>query len=307
MKLTFGSDPEFMLVKNNQYYSAIGIVKGTKDSRISCGGHEFYYDNVLAECGIAPGGTKKEVLNNFQECFKLYAKIVAPYKLVPQASQIYPANQMNHTDARNVGCKIEWCAYAMTDIEDEHTERTIKKTNFRSAGGHVHLGANMLKDQFNQIFTVRMLDLFLGIPSIFLDHDSTSAARKKLYGKAGRHRRPAHGLEYRTLGNFWLASPRLVGLVYDICEFVVQFVHTKQHLEFWSIDDDWATRPDWANAHHCNGYNVRSLRSAIDKTNLRQGEKFLRLVEEHLPVPLMEEFQKLRLTKHYDFYKEWSL
>ena len=304
---SIGADPEFLLMKEGIYYSAIGIVNGTRDRRICCGGHYFHYDNVLAECNVKPSWTKSETLENFQECFRLYAKIVHPYKLIPQASQIYPSNQMSHPDARKVGCNIEWCAYQMVEIDDKKTEQMIKSTNLRSAGGHVHLGATMLKDQFNQIFAVRMLDLFLGIPSIFLDCDPTSAYRKQLYGKAGRHRRPVYGLEYRTLGNFWLASPKLVELTYDICEFVLQFVDTKQHLKLWLVEDDWATRRDWANAHHCVGYNVQKLRSAIDQTNISQGEELLNLVTKYLPATIIEKFQTLRNARNIDFYKEWSL
>ncbi len=49
MKFTFGSDPEFMLMRGTKYYSATGIVGGTKDRRIAHGGNEYYYDNVMAE------------------------------------------------------------------------------------------------------------------------------------------------------------------------------------------------------------------------------------------------------------------
>jgi hypothetical protein len=51
---SFGSDPEFMLVDSNgKYRSAIGIIHGTKEDKISLGnGHYAFYDNVLVEVNI---------------------------------------------------------------------------------------------------------------------------------------------------------------------------------------------------------------------------------------------------------------
>jgi hypothetical protein len=71
----------------------------------------------------------------------------------------------------------------------------------RSAGGHIHIGHEFPRsDDFNRLAVVRMMDLFVGLPAIYLEHDDTSLARKALYGKAGRFRRPDHGVEFRISG-----------------------------------------------------------------------------------------------------------
>jgi hypothetical protein len=304
MDFTLGSDPEFMLVRNGKYHSAIGVVAGTKTSRIAHNGHEFYYDNVMAECAIKPGSSREEVLYNFQDCFRHYARLVRPYRLIPQASYTYPPTQLMHKDARDVGCKTEYCAYLLQEVKDENTVRLIKKSNFRSAGGHVHLGAKILQDSFVQAFTIRMLDLFLGLPLLLVDRDDTAPARRELYGKAGRHRRPAHGLEYRTPGNYWLSSPRLVSLVYDLCQFTLDFVEAGGHWKFWRVEEDG--RSDYWNTHKCN-YNVQELRTAIDRSNYKSALKFLDFIEGYLPVKLAQELWVARTSRQVDFYKEWSL
>ena len=51
-----------MLTKGGRYYSAIGIVQGDRDHRLNVRGHQFYYDNVLAEAAIRPGKNRKEVV-----------------------------------------------------------------------------------------------------------------------------------------------------------------------------------------------------------------------------------------------------
>lgn len=60
------------------------------------------------------------------------------------------------------------------------------------------------------------MDILVGVPSVIMDTDPTSLARKQLYGKAGRFRNTKYGIEYRTLGNFWLSSPELTSIIYDL-------------------------------------------------------------------------------------------
>ena len=110
--ISFGSDPEFMLVRDGQYKSAIGIVQGDPENRVCLQGHQFYFDNVMAECAIKPARSKKKLLENIRECLQLYAKMVQPYRLCVQASQTYPEAELRHPMARIAGCQPDFCAYA---------------------------------------------------------------------------------------------------------------------------------------------------------------------------------------------------
>jgi len=60
--------------------------------------------------------------------------------------------------------------------------------------------------------TIPLLDLFCGIPSVLLDISNDAKIRRQLYGKAGDYRLPFHGIEYRTLSNFWIKSYPLMSL-----------------------------------------------------------------------------------------------
>lgn len=97
---------------------------------------------------------------------------------------------------------------------------------FRAAGGHVHLGISA--PETRALFTapgaermVRLLDVLLGNTMVLIDRDEANAKRRELYGKAGEYRLPAHGLEYRTLSNFWLRDYRLMSLVFGLARFAV--------------------------------------------------------------------------------------
>jgi len=320
VKFSLGTDPEFMLSKNGKIYSAIGIVKGTKDRRKKIGKHAFYYDNVLAEAAVAPGFTKKEAIDNIGECLKLYAQLVAPYRLEAKASHDYPVDQLKHKDSFKIGCDPEACAYSGMVIEPD--EQLFLKTNLRSAGGHIHLGCkDLLKDHpilsnYAQTVSIFLMDLFLGIPSILLDHDPTTKQRKQLYGQAGRWRFPPYGVEYRSMGNFWLSSPKLVSLVYDISEFVLDLLVTDRWQSLWTVDvEQLNDREAWSRfdfhpskCFNCVGYDVKSVRNAIDAMDVKAGNKIMQdIVRQYMPNDLYDEILKLTTAKEFDLHTEWKI
>jgi hypothetical protein len=316
MSFTFGTDPEFILEKNGDIVSAIGIVKGTKDRRKRVGDYAFYYDNVLAECCVPPAKTKSQAVANIGGCLKAYADLVKPCKILARASQVYDASQLKHADALLIGCTRESCAYLLEEIQPD--ESMFLKTNLRSAGGHVHVGSPVLLQGYNSVIAVRLLDLFLGVPALFLDGDPTSPKRKELYGKAGRFRQPDYGIEYRSLGNFWLSSPKLVEIVFDICEFVVSYMADKSNDVLWRIDAERLNSAEaWSDpnfhpsqCHVCTGYDVDALRQVLDvgKQNDSALEFLQGIVKRYLPIDLYDRIEtEISHCGDKDLYKEWGI
>jgi len=86
-----------------------------------------------------------------------------------------------------------------------------KDVNLRTAGGHVHIGYENPDAQTN-IELIKLMDLFLGVPSILLDTDTE---RRKMYGKAGCFRFTEFGVEYRVLSNFWTTSLENIKWLFD--------------------------------------------------------------------------------------------
>lgn len=315
MKFTFGLDPEFILVSpSGKPVSAIGIVpKRAEDKNGNPLPQEFYYDNVLAECSIDPGETKEEVIANIEGSLKRYAKLVAPCTLVPQASQEYPKSQLKHKDATRVGCRPEACCYLMKDVPMPEQEFIVGQ--LRTAGGHVHLGTPLIRNDFEVLAAIRMMDLFVGVPSIFIDHDATSPTRKSLYGKAGRFRKTSYGCEYRSIGNFWLSSPKLVSLIYDLSEFVVQFLADDRYKELWDIDVKSLVNPeiqkikglDKGKFHRCIGYDIDKMRQSIDNMDKQLGKELMNFIARYLPQTLMTKIEEASVPNRFDMYKEWNI
>lgn len=283
--MTFGGDPEFVLMDGDIPVSAIGILPN-KYNPIKENGHSFYYDNVMAEIGVLPSNTATESVTNFVTAVSKLRTLVYPLVPVTLSSLMFNSNQLSNPIAREIGCSPEFCAYEMRAIPPPTNE--FLSSTLRTAGGHIHIGYNLSHSQ--KIGVIRMMDLFVGVPSVFLDIDKATIVRKKLYGRAGRFRTPPHGVEYRTLSNFWVTSPKLISLFYNLSEFVVDFTCNGGYDNFWKSTEatlEMINDPNFnpTTLHSCS-YDTNLLRTAIDTNSSKMATPFLEKVLELLPVSL---------------------
>lgn len=302
---TIGTDPEFILSDGKKFISAIEKFPPSTNP-ISKNKNKFYYDNVMAEIRVKEAKNKKEFITNISSAIYDICKLSHPYNVSNYSSCIFSDEQLNHPDSRIIGCNVEYCAYELKMISQPH--QIIKNTGFRSAGGHIHLGAKFLYENgYDIIHTVRLLDLFLGIPSLYIDKNSGSKERRKIYGQAGSHRLTDYGLEYRSLSNFWLFSPELCEFIYDVCEFVLNFVKNKRYLELWNIDQKiLETNDDPSKAYYCTAFDIDEFKSCINTSDKKNAKKFLKIVKKHLPTEIFDQIKTLENTE-FNIRKNWSL
>lgn len=307
MSRTFGSDPEFLIVDtNDQPVSAIEVVKADPEHRIKKQGHEFYYDNVLAECAVKPGDSKQQVLDNIQECLQLYADIVRPYRLKPQASVHFSRKQLDNEEAQKVNCSKDSCAYEMC-IQDGPTD-AIKTGTLRSAGGHVHIGCETLLGGGPEPFlAVYMMDLLMAVPSVWIDKDPTSVTRRALYGQAGRYRTKDYGLEYRSLGNFWLSSPFMTGLIYDLANHAIDLVENNKAWELWSFDlDRFDEEGTLSDSWECT-YNQNTLMHGVLNGDKQELAPIFEISKKYMSKGLRKDVEKAIRKETGNFYENWSI
>lgn len=224
IKLTgVGADVEVFVADKatGEIVSAENHIKGTKQDPFVFDPENPHFatslDNVLAEFGIPPATNSEEFYAFLQKSLN-FIDATLPQEL---CTAIQPAAYLDERwlktrQARRFGCEPDFNAYTLTCNERPFAEN---KT-LRSAGGHVHLGYEDAA-VFNP-FTyapdeeranlVRLLDLYLGVPSVLVEPDNE---RKNLYGKAGAFRPKKYGLEYRTISNFYLKTKELTCWVYD--------------------------------------------------------------------------------------------
>lgn len=313
---TFGTDPEFMLADRlGTPRTAIGPLP-TKKSKIKVGNFGFYYDNVLSECTVPAASSKDEAVATIKEMFRHLHDLVGP-KLHPiiKAGHDYDESEMKHEDARMAGCKPESCAYDLEKKQDEREwiRKEFRRSNFRTAGGHIHLGTEHGKRWLSSVCLVRVLDLFVGLPLLYLDNDPTSAARRKYYGQPGRYRQPSYGVEYRTLSNYWFSNPYLVELTYDLCDFALDFVEQGRDNELYAIDkerlmsdDFWNDGGDPVKCFSDRRYNCNELRKTFVTGDANGIRRHLEVANEYLPVKLVNRYESLKARTYDSLAEEWD-
>lgn len=304
MEFTFGTDPEFMVSRWDDLQSAIPLLP-RKEQALSRNGSRFYYDNVLAEIAVKPAENRLQAITNIKESLQNLSKLLSPAILTIKAAAKYPAKQLEDKDAKIAGCNPEWDAYSLRCVLPP--EDVIAKSAFRTAGGHIHIGAEDMRDPINALHAIRMMDLFIAVPSLFIDTDETSKDRRKVYGHAGSHRATDYGFEYRALGNFWLSSPEYVGLIYDLTEFVVKFIREEGHKKFWAFEPKLLEGSNPSKAFNCTGYDAKLLCKCINACDKKQAEKFMHIVHNYLPDHLIHAIEKLTNKALPDLYEAWGL
>lgn len=211
MNHLIGADPEVFLMdaKTQQIASAIGVLEGTKEKPEKIGNGALHKDNVLAELNIRPTKNPTQFSENITEMLdELRARANNAGLEV-----VFPAHAYMHEDylataeAQVFGCEPDYNAW---ELEENPVVNPDDAGNLRVAAGHVHISLSKVTPK-TQLACAQWCDVFLGVPAVFADPDST---RRQLYGKAGSFRPKPYGIEYRVLSNFWLTSPRLMTWVW---------------------------------------------------------------------------------------------
>lgn len=290
-----GADPELMLVcPKGQLTSAIPLISGTKKEPLPVTGGAVQRDNVMAEFNVNPSNSLGEFVENMRSVLGDLAKLVAPNRLTVRASAEFPEKELDNDEARIFGCDPDFNSWTMRMNLFDNTRAA---ESLRSAGGHWHIGykdetREMLEDPYGKAEVIKLLDVFMGIPSILIDPDETAPLRRSLYGRAGAHRPKPYGVEYRALGNFWVRSPDLVHLMYQLSDIAVRLC-----LEGESESIFQATIP-------------KRVIKAINTSDQKLSREVLEAIRKYLPNETYERISKntfMAAIKGLDLYDTWQI
>lgn len=243
MKLEFnlGHDVEFFLKKKEEFFPSVGIIGGTKEEpkplKDLGEGFSVQEDNVMLEVTVPPASSLEEWLLTQQILMDYLpdylAQIDKDLTLEVIGSAEFDEKYLQSEQAKTFGCSPELSAYTgeVNEIKCENVG------NLRSAGGHIHVSWEGTDewDVLEHRILVRALDLFLGVPSLYLDPDKKR--REVGYGKAGSHRSKPYGVEYRTLSNFWMKTEELQEWLYRNVERAITWLQTPENREL--IEEDY--------------------------------------------------------------------
>lgn len=196
--------------KNNCYWD--GFQAEFETHACNCMG--WHSDSI--QCGLEGVWTH---LKKFNKDAKLSSKTVMdiPPKLMQKTKPEHAA----------FGCMPSKNVYGMKGLEADG-----KDVLYRAAGGHIHFGCGKLKpEELKRV--VKALDAVLGVAAVSLFAKVDDPRRRQMYGLAGEHRTPAHGLEYRVLSNAWLFHPVLANIIFDLARGAFMF-GKNDFLKFWN-------------------------------------------------------------------------
>jgi hypothetical protein len=213
MQVMIGCDPE-MFLKQGDYVSAHGLIPGTKEAPHSVTNGAVQVDGMAVEFNITPAQDEEAFITNINTVMAQLRAMLPEHEVVADPVAQFTREYMSSqpAEALELGCEADYNAYT-----GEANPRPNGDVAFRTAGGHVHIGwtKDMPIDDPDHVEACQMLarelDFYLGIPSVFWDHDDR---RRELYGKPGAYRVKPYGVEYRSLSNAWLRDEDLMRIVY---------------------------------------------------------------------------------------------
>lgn len=223
-----GADPEFFFIKEGKTVGAEKVLPKEGLEKYSVG--KVIIDGIQAELNPKQSHCRAYVNDNIAECFKMVKETLKTHPgITAEFTQTVPITkeEMKSLSKENkqFGCTPSRNAYTLkSGIKIKDASRYMK----RSAGGHIHLGhggsAEVKKAMENTKGLSMMLDIIVGNTCVLLDRNDGNLERRKNYGKAGEFRTPSHGIEYRTLSNFWLRSKPLAGFALGLARLAVEIM-----------------------------------------------------------------------------------
>lgn len=231
--LTFGSDPEFgLLKKGGRRATSVHMLSEWTDfstkAEYSSGTCKVKKDGFAVELNPSQGSCRDYQVPNMGAALRSFLRKYPLYTLSAKPRHILSAMS---TRGKNLpegvmeyGCNPDRDAYT---LQEQTPPASGYPNNSRFTGGHLHFslyGQNggaydpRVPEPEPEFYAMRAaltaveLDLRLALPFVAIlgdTNDYGEAARRKFYGRAGSHRVKPYGIEYRVLSSMVVHSPIL--------------------------------------------------------------------------------------------------
>lgn len=215
---TVGADPEIFLRRHGKIIGSERVVPETK-SIVARDGIQVEFNPPASMSSSILGSWIGQAFTNLDKMAKAHEGVSICFDQVVEVEQSELRGLSEKS--RILGCSPSENAYGVRPIGLTDEERAIYP--IRAAGGHLHFG--LKGDLFDErVRLVNWLDVFVGNTCVLIDREPKAAIRRVHYGRAGEYRIPNHGLEYRTLSNFWLRNYTLLDFVLGLADIAVKVV-----------------------------------------------------------------------------------
>jgi hypothetical protein len=202
--LTVGSDAEIPVqLLTGEFIPVTGLVGGTKAEPKPLAklakGFFVQEDGPNLEFNIPPAKSPLGFTANINTAVKACAELLPASIVLAHGTSYYKLNAKFFRaikSLRQMGCEPDYNCWT-----EEENPRPEDDGIHRVAGAHVHVGWDNPNNE-DRLHLVKCLDL----TASYRYHQFESLERKKMYGKCGAFRPKRYGVEYRSLGNWWLSD-----------------------------------------------------------------------------------------------------
>lgn len=255
--VVFGCDPEFFFAEHGRVIGADQVLPtdglmfnewneyGSMISTVS----RIIIDGVQAELNPLPHVCRQSMGRELAHAFSSVSQFIAGMGKeltidFRQTIELDDSDMEKLSDrSKKFGCMPSKNAHNEGKEGFIGVDASVYK--YRSAGGHWHIGAPsgyLNEKEIREVLAqperlVKMLDLIVGNTCVLIDRDPGNIERRKVYGRAGEFRTPPHGVEYRTLSNFWLRSAPLASMAMGLARTAVCIVADNLDDEFKKLVD----------------------------------------------------------------------
>lgn len=232
---SLGTDPELFVVDENQ-----NVVPASKilDIPLNSANGSIVKDGLQIELHPTANHCREVLTSNIRGCLLQLHNHLNSGKLKSKNYKISNKfvidvnkellKELNPEDLA-IGCEPDKIAHGSAKSCYIDGTKHFK----RYCGGHLHFGsANGYSSDIEEYHKnvneiIILMDYFVGLTWVLLDHSEDNKERRKVYGKAGSYRLQPHGIEYRVLSNLWMNHPALLSLTFFLARFAL-YIATPQ-------------------------------------------------------------------------------
>ncbi|HVI40762.1 MAG TPA: hypothetical protein VM577_08890 [Anaerovoracaceae bacterium] len=222
--LSMGCDPELFFRSNGRIIGSERIIPedGLGNNLWS---NRVVRDGIQLELNPVNATSVRFLGTNLGSCFELLQRRLIGRNVDISFDGVVEVER-EELDALSEKSRVLGCAPSRNIYGLKPISVDARKYMKRSAGGHLHIGLDYTSiydkrsvDERNRL--IPLLDIFVGNTCVLLDRDPNAAERRQNYGRAGEYRLPKHGVEYRTLSNFWLRNYTIFSMIWGMVELAV--------------------------------------------------------------------------------------
>jgi hypothetical protein len=240
-----GADPEVFVTRGDgTLFPSFEFLPSKKEAMRNGGRIHSYWDGYQAEFSFTSPPTCMDTL--VADIYHGLSDVLTAARKKDPKAQLSVATVMDVPLARRQSDKAEHVAFGCVPSLNVYEDEKLELPDgidcpFRSSGGHLHFTVDRGEQKYIPQM-IKELDRVLGVIGVAMFQYYDDPRRRTMYGRAGEHRRPKYGFEYRVLSSAWTMNPGIVQFVYEMARTLIGAVVSDIKPTWWDASEEEVRR-----------------------------------------------------------------